>query len=172
VADIGRTGNSVTDIAAAVFAALFVVVLAISAYWDPRIRVLHVFEAIPYIVSGGLCVRRRPFGYALGAASGAFWLWIAGFHTTFVRNGFERMSMLIRTGTIDRLDQLIAAPAAIATGGLVVFSLLGYVRLPAKSRRDAVVWAAAVAVVPAFFWIIFVAFAPQYLPILYRAFGS
>ena len=27
--------------------------------------------------------------YPLGFASGAFWLWTAGFLTTFVRNGFE-----------------------------------------------------------------------------------
>lgn len=169
---MGRIVRSKSDIAAAVCAAMFVAVLAISAYWDPRIRVLHVFEAIPYIVSGALCLRRNTFGYALGAGSGTFWLWMAGFHTTFVRNGFERVSMLVRTGTVDRLDVLIAAPAAMATGGLVLFSLLGYARLPAKSWRDGLVWAAAVAVVPAFFWIIFTASAPQYLPILYRAVGS
>ena len=53
----------------------------------------------------------------LGAASGAFWLWMAGTLTTFVRNGFERVAMLLRTGRVDRPDILIAAPAAFVTGG-------------------------------------------------------
>ena len=80
----------------------------------------------------------------------------------------------MRTGTVDRLDVLIGAPAAIATGGVALFSLLGYARLSDKSWRRVteLLWAAAVALVPAFFWIILVTVAPQYLPILYRAFGS
>ena len=80
--------------------------------------------------------------------------------------------MLIRTGTVDRLDQLIAAPAAIATGGLVLFCCLGYGRLPTRSRRDVAIWIAALALVPLFFLVIMAGFAPQYLPIFQRAFGS
>src|SRR5437870_6951177 len=38
------------DLAAAVCAAAFVIVLAVSAVWDRSIRVLHVVEALPYIV--------------------------------------------------------------------------------------------------------------------------
>src|SRR4029078_10829506 len=96
-----------SDIGAAVCAAAFVVVLAVSAYWDPRIRVLHVFEALPYLLAAVLCVRSRKAGYALGIAGGAFWIWCRGFLTTFVRNGFERLNLLIRTGSVDRADILI-----------------------------------------------------------------
>jgi len=152
-----------TDIAAAVCALGFVAVLAVSAYWDPGIRVLHAFEAVPYVVAGVLCLRRQKFGYALGAAAGAFWLWMAGFLTTFVANGFERLAMLIRTGTVDRLDVLIAVPAAAAAGGLVLFSMIGYARLPNKSSADAFLWAAALLVIPLFFVGIFAMLAPHYL---------
>jgi hypothetical protein len=151
-----------TDWAAAGCAALFVVILALSAYWDPTIRTLHVFEAVPYVLAGLLCLRQSTFGYALASASGAFWLWCAGFLTTFVRNGFERLSMLLRTGAVDRPDVLIAVPAALATAGLVVFSVASYVRLR-KSSRDAGVIAFAFAAVPLFFLGIFKAFAPQFL---------
>ena len=124
---------------------------------------LHVFEAFPYLLAAALCLRQNKFGYALAAVSGAFWLWTAGCLTSFVRNGFERVAMLARTGGVDRVDILIAAPAALAAGGLVLFSLFGYVRLPDKSWRDFLPLLAASILVPAFFIAIFYAFAPQYL---------
>jgi hypothetical protein len=152
-----------TDLAAAACAALFIAILAISAYWDPTIRTLHVFESLLYLAAGLLCLRRRKFGYALGVAGGAFFLWTAGLLTTFIRNGFGRLDMLVRTGSVDRMDVLIAVPAALATAGLVVCSVASYGRLPNKSWRDVGVLAAAFIVVPAFFLAIFRAFAPRYL---------
>ena len=149
--------------AAALCAALFIAILAIAAYWDPTIRTLHVFEAIPYLAAGVLCLRQSRLGYALGLVSGAFWIWTAGLRTTFIRNGFERLTMLVRTGSVDRVDILIAAPAALATAGLVVCSLAGYLTLPKKSWRDVGPLALAIVAVPAFFLAIFKAFAPRYL---------
>jgi hypothetical protein len=54
--------------------AVFIIVLTLSAYWDQSIRVLHVFEALPYLLAGALCFRYSKFGYALGFAGGALWL--------------------------------------------------------------------------------------------------
>jgi hypothetical protein len=152
-----------TDLSVAACAALFITVLAISAYWDPTIRMLHVFEAVPYIAAGALCLRRSAFGYAVAIAGGAFWLWCAGFLTTFVRNGFQQFELLLRTGTIPRPDVLIAMPAALATAGLVIFAIASYVRHRNKSWRDLGVTAAAFIAVPLFFLAIFKAFAPRYL---------
>ncbi len=161
-----------TDCAVVVCSTVFIVILGVAAYWDPTIRVLHVFEAIPYAATAVLCLRRNRFGYPLGFASGTFWLWTAGFLTTFVRNGFERLAMLLRTGTVDRVDILIAVPAALATGGLALFSVLGYAQRPAKSPRDVLSFLAALVIVPAFFVAIMAAFAPRYLgmftPLVHR----
>jgi hypothetical protein len=151
------------SVAVAVCAALFVAILALAAYFDPSIRVLHAFEALPYLLAAALCLRQNKFGYALAFVSGAFWLWTAGFLTSFIRNGFERVAMLARTGAVDRVDILIAVPAALATGGLVLFSLFGYAGLRNKSWRDLPLLLAAAILVPAFFVAIFYAFAPQYL---------
>ena len=159
---LGKPGRAI-DALAAGCAAAFVVILAIAAYWDPTIRVLHAFESLPYLAAAVLCVRRQKFGYMLGVASGAFWLWTAGMLTTFVRNGFERVTMLVRTGHVDRPDILIAAPAACVTGGLVLFSLWGYSRLRPKSRWDLGLFIATFVLVAGFFVAIFDAFAPQYL---------
>jgi hypothetical protein len=153
----------VVSLAIAVCAVIFVGILAVAAYFDPSIRALHIFEALPYLLAAALCLRRNKFGYALAAVSGAFWLWTAGFLTSFVRNGFERLAMLVRTGSVDRVDILIAVPAALATGGLVLFSLIGYLRLPGKSWRDLLPLLAASVLVPLFFVVIFYLFAPRYL---------
>jgi hypothetical protein len=157
-----------TDIAAAVCALVFVIVLAVSAWWDRSIRVLHVFEAMPYVLAAVLCLRRSTAGYALGVASGGFWLWCGGVLSTFIRNGLQRLDMLIRTGTVDRPDVLISVPAAAATAGLVLFSLAGYARAPRKSWRDLPLFAIALLGVAAFFIAIFAAFAPQFLGLFRR----
>lgn len=159
------------DAVAAGCAIAFVVILGIAAYWDRTIRVLHVFEALPYLAAAVLCLRRHKFGYMLGAASGVFWLWMAGTLTTFVRNGFERVAMLLRTGHVDRFDILIAAPAACVTAGLVLFSLWGYSRTQNKSWSDLGLFVATTGMVAGFFVAIFAVLAPQYLGMFRHLFG-
>jgi hypothetical protein len=166
-----KQGNTIDTLAAAC-AMAFIIILAIAAYWDCTIRVLHVFESLPYIVAAALCLRQRKFGYMLGAAAGGFWLWTAGTLTTFVRNGFERVSMLLHTGHLDRPDVFIAAPAALATGGLVIFSLWGYSRLQNKKWSDLGLFVAATGVVAGFFVALFAVFAPQYLSMFRPIFGT
>ena len=169
--DSPKRGNRIERLAA-VCATAFIVILGITAYWDPTIRVLHVFESLPYVVAAALCLRQRKFGYMLGASAGAFWLWTAGTLTTFVRNGFERVSMLLLTGHVDRPDVFIAAPAALVTGGLVILSLWGYSRLRNKSWSDLFLFMAATGLVAGFFVAIFAAFAPQYLNMFRPLFGN
>jgi hypothetical protein len=166
-----RPGHAIDAVAAGCAIAL-IVILGISAYWDRTIRVLHVFESLPYIVAAVLCLRQHKFGYMLGAASGALWLWTAGGLTTFVRNGFERVAMLLRTGHVDRLDILIAAPAAAVTAGLLLFSLWGYSRTRNKSWSDMGGFVVATGVVAGFFVAIFAAFAPQYLGMFRHLFAG
>jgi hypothetical protein len=144
---------------AAVCAAVFIVVLAVSAYWDKSIRILHAVEALPYLVAAILILRRNKFGYALGFASGGVWLLMSAWRTSFVRNGFERLL----SNDWSRPDLLIAVPAALSTGGLALFALIGYARLRGKSARDGALFVAALAGVVAFFLGIFAAFAPRYL---------
>ena len=162
-----RRGHAI-DVLAAGCAVAFIVVLALSAYWDRTIRVLHVFESIPYTLTAVLCLRQRKWGYVLGAASGAFWLWMAGTLTTFVRNGFDRVAMLLRTGHVDRPDILMAVPAAAATTGLVLFSLWGYSRTRNKSWSDLGLFVVVTSAAAGFFLAIFAAFAPQYLGMFSR----
>lgn len=157
-----------TDVAVAVCAIAFVAVLVVSAIGDRSIRALHVFESVPYVLAAVLAMRRVRTGYALGLVGGAFWLWTAGFLTSFVRNGFERLDMLVRSGAVDRPDILLAVPAAVATAGLAVASAIAYAQLPGKRWRDIAVLATTLVLVPAYFIAIFAIFTPQYLEIYRR----
>jgi hypothetical protein len=158
-----RRSPSVPDRLAVASAALFVMMLAVAAYWDSSIRVLHLVEAVPYLLAAALITRGRRSGYILGVACGGFWLWAAGFLTTFIKNGFERLASLMLTGHVDRWDIFIAVPAAVGTGGLVLFSAVAYLRSADKSLMDAVRFLGTSAVVAGYFILIFRLFAPQYL---------
>jgi hypothetical protein len=154
-----------SDVAIVVCAAVFVVVLAISAYWDPTIRVLHAFEAVPYLLAAFWCWRQRKAGYLLAIAAGGLWLWLAGTRTTFVREGFVQAGILFHTGRIPRADILIAAPAALATGGLVLAAAWGYMRLRRKGLRDLLGLGVATVAVTSYFIAIFAAFTPRFLAV-------
>jgi hypothetical protein len=154
---------TVVDLLVAMSAFAFVVVLAISAYWDPTIRMLHLFEAIPYLAAGWLCLRQIKAGYLLAIASGLFWLWVAGTRTTFVREGFVLAGRLLRTGHLERPDVLIAAPAAIVTAGMALFGLWGYARVRNKSVADLGLFVASLAFITGYFIAICAAFAPRFL---------
>jgi ABC-type proline/glycine betaine transport system permease subunit len=73
--------------------------------------------------------------------------------------------MLLQTGHVDRWDVFIAVPAAIGTGGLLLFSALGYARSAKKLPSDVVRFAATTAIVAGFFIGIFYFFAPRFLGI-------
>ena len=101
----------------------------------------------------------------------AFVVVLAGTQTTFIHNGFLLAGRLLTTGRAERWDVLIAAPAAIATGGLVLFSLWEYVRAPGRRAADLATFAAAAALVVAWFTASFAIAGPRFLPLVQRAFG-
>jgi hypothetical protein len=159
------------DLLAAVCSLAFVGILAISAYWDPSIRMLHLFEAIPYLAAGWLCLRRVKIGYLLAIAGGLFWLWVAGTRTTFVQNGFALASQWMRTGRLERPDVFIAAPAAIVTAGMALFGLWGYARVRNKAAADIGLFVASLVFVAGYFIAIFAVFAPRFLRLFGGMFG-
>ena len=160
-----RPHRDVVDNGIIAATALFIPILALSAFWDPTIRVLHLFEALLYVGVAVLCVRRFKVGYALGVASGAFWLLMAWGLTTFVKNGFQTLALSLRVHQLRRPDLLIAIPAWASMIALVALSILGYARSSRKSARDIGVFVIASVAVIAFYFAIFTAFTPRYLEV-------
>lgn len=147
---------------------IFILVLALSAMYDPSIRVLHVFQAAIYVVVVILARRRSPWGYGAGCLIAAFWNWTNLVHTTFIANGVRELSRALRTGQVTRPDQLIAVVAAGAHFVLIVACLLGYARIRPAGPGAALRFLGGGLLVIGYFAGIIVLFGPQYVPLLRR----
>ena len=148
-------------------AAVFILLLAVSAWWEPDIRWLHLVQSAMYAATVFLVLRKNRWGYFIGIAAAGFWDWANVFATSFFYNGLEQVSRWFRTGQA-RPDLLIAVPAWFSNLLVVVGCLWGYARLARKSRIDVARFAAALALTTAFFAADMAIFQPRYLAIFPR----
>lgn len=150
---------------------IFILVLGISAIYDPSIRALHGFQALIYVAVIILARSRSAYGYGAGCITAAFWNWINLVHTTFIRAGLDQLSNLLKTGHIARPDLFIAVVAATAHFVLIVACLVGFVRVWSRGPLQIVRFFAGGLAALAYFVVIVVAFGPQYVPLLKKVFG-
>ncbi|HET7452648.1 MAG TPA: hypothetical protein VFL12_07895 [Thermoanaerobaculia bacterium] len=148
-------------------AAVFILVLAVSAWWEPDIRWLHLFQGAMYVATIVLVRQRNRWGYFIGIAAAGFWDWANVFATSFFSNGLQQVSRWLRTGQV-RPDLLIAVPAWFSNLLVVVGCGWGYARLARKSRIDVARFAAALLLTTAFFAADMAIFQPRYLAIFPR----
>lgn len=74
---------------------LFILVLALSAFYDPSIRVLHLFQALIYVAVILLTRRGSAWGYGAGSIMATLWNWTNLVHTTFIKVGLVQLSNLL-----------------------------------------------------------------------------
>lgn len=146
----------------------FVLMLGISAFWEPGIRWLHFFQACMYIAAGVLAVRKNRWGYFIGISAAGLWIYANIFATTFFFNGLQQLSHWIQTGQMARPDLLIAVPAWFSNLFVVVGCIWEYFRLPTKSLRDAGRFAFTFVLTTGFFALDMALFQPRYLGIFPR----
>ncbi len=154
----------------AISCAIFILVLALSAFYEPSIRVLHFFQALIYVAVIVLIFRRSAWGYGAGSLIAAFWNWVNLFHTTFIANGIRELSRALRTGQIQNPDQLIAVLAATAHFILIACCVVGYFRIKPRILGDALKFLAGGLVAIGYFVLIIILFGRQYVPLLRRVF--
>ena len=71
-------------------AVAFILVLAISAYWEPQIRLLHFFQAWMYVATIALSFRRNRWGHFVGISTAGFWNYLNLFAVSFFFNGLQQ----------------------------------------------------------------------------------
>ena len=147
---------------------VFILALALSAWWERDIRWLHFFQAWMYLATMVLSMRRNRWGYFIGIGVAGFWDYTNLFVTTFFINGLQQLSQWLGTGHMSRADLIIAVPAWLSNLLVAIGCLWAYARMPGKSLRDAGRLVAAVALTAGFFALDMVLFQPRYLP-LFRA---
>ena len=147
---------------------IFILMLAVSAWWEPAIRWLHFFQAWMYVIPIVLGFRWNRWGYFIGISAAGLWDYANLFATTFFFNGLERVAQWVHTGRLERLDLVIAVPAWFGNLLVVAGCLWAYFRLPRKSWADAGRLLVAFVLTTGFFALDMALFQPRYLSLFPR----
>jgi hypothetical protein len=165
-----RSGNSAwIDVCILVGAGIFLFALALSAVFDPKIRLLHLLQALIYIAVILLTRRRSAWGFGAGALIAVLWNYTNLFVTTFVRGGMQQLGILLRTGHPHRPDLLVAVVAAAGHFLLIAACLAGFLRTRPSTGDWGQVFAGGVIAVGYFVAILYTA-GPQYIGVVRRIF--
>ncbi len=149
-------------------ASIFILVLAVSAFFEADIRWLHFFQAWMYIAAIALSFRGSRWGYFIGISAAGLWDYANIFATTFLFNGFEELSRWFHTGHLARPDLLIALPAWFSNLLVIIGCLWAYGRRAEKSLSDVGRLFVTFALTTAFFAADMAIFQPRYLEIFRR----
>lgn len=149
-------------------ASFFIVLLAVSAYWEADIRWLHFFQAWMYVAAIALSFRHNRWGYFIGVSAAGLWDYTNVFATTFLFNGLEQLSRWIHTGHLARPDLLIAIPAWLSNFLVVAGCMWAYFRLRAKPISDLGKFVITFALTTGFFALDMALCQPRYLSIFPR----
>ena len=138
-------------------AAIFILGLVVSAILDPRIRVLHTLQALPYFVIAALAVKNSPWGLGAGTGIAAFWnfLWL---HQVSQTASWTDPSLLM---------------SLLPAGGHFAI-IAGCVAAFVRTRPGIPHWmrfGSGVVISVAYLVAIIVAAGPQYIGLLRQAFG-
>jgi hypothetical protein len=89
-----------------------------------------------YLAAVGPSLRRSRWGYFVGLSAAGLWNYITVFVNPFLRNGLHWLYASLATGSLMRLDRIIAVPARFGNLLVVLGSLWAYSRLRDKHRAD------------------------------------
>jgi hypothetical protein len=144
-------------------ASAFILVLMVSAVWDPSIRWLHFFQAWMYLAAIWLSLRKNRWGYFIGLSAAGLWAYANLFVNTFFVNGLQQLAMWIQSGHLARPDLLIAIPAWFSNLIVLVGCVWGYWLMPCKTISDVGRFVMTFALTTGFFALDMYLFQPRYL---------
>jgi hypothetical protein len=141
----------------------FIAILELTGWMEPRIRVLHLVQALIYVAVMVLAARRSVVGYGAGIGIASFWNAANFFVTPFFRRGWEALVELVRTGSTKHPDMLVAPVAGLAHFVLIAACLAAYgLRTRKRSADTLALLSGGIGAVVTFYWILR-AWGPQYL---------
>src|SRR5215469_10351154 len=100
-------------------AGLFIVALAVSAMVVPQLRLLHLLQALIYVVVVILARRNSAWGFGAGFTVAVAWNSLNLFVTHLMQAGGVEFWSFLRTGHVRRLDTMM-----VPLGGIGHFILL------------------------------------------------
>lgn len=151
-------------------AGFFIFALALSAVFDPRIRVLHVLQALIYVAVIILTRRGSAWGFGAGCFIAAFWTYTNLFVTTFIKSGLEQLAASVQTGELRRPDLIVAVIAGAGHFLMILACAVGFLRTKPSLRQWGQFVGGGLLAVVYFIAIIFTT-GPQYIGLVKRVFG-
>ena len=141
-------------------AGLFMVALTVSAIVVPRLRLLHLLQALIYVAVILLTRRNNALGFGAGITIAAIWNSLNLFVTHLFQAGAREFLSLLLTGHLRRPDTMMVTLGGVAHFILVIACIAAFLQLhPGKKE-----WGRFVAggvLVLAYFALIIVAAAPR-----------
>jgi hypothetical protein len=151
-------------------ALMFIFALAISAVFEPKIRLLHTLQALIYVFVIFATWRHWKSGYGAGIFIALFWNYVAFFINGFIVSGVLTLVALVTGQPVRDPGALIAVIAALGHCLMIIGCVIAYLRLPNKQPTDAFVLVGSGAAAILYFWAIIALTGPQYLPQFRRLF--
>jgi hypothetical protein len=136
------------------------IALAVSALVVPRLRLLHLLQALIYVAVILLTRRDNPGGFGAGVTIAAVWNSLNLFVTHLFQAGVRELWSLLHTGHLRRIDTMMVALATIAHFLLIIACIAGFLQLrPGKKEWGRFVAGGGLAL--AYFALIILAAAPR-----------
>lgn len=150
-------------------AGFFIFALLLSAVYDPKIRILHVLQALIYFAVIVLASKNNAWGFGAGCVIATFWNYSNLFVTHFIQAGVQQLVAWAATGSLRRPDLLVAVIAAAGHFLIIMGCAAGFIRLRPRVREWAQ-FAAGGALAIGYFVLIIVTAGPQYIGLMKRVF--
>ena len=119
--------------------AMFIFALAVSAFFAPQWRALHVMQALPYVAVIILTGRRSAWGYGAGVFMACFWNFLVLFRSP--------VGVALIHGAVQQPDIALQLFAALGHFLIIVACLVGFLRTrPAAHQWREFVAGGAIAI--------------------------
>lgn len=150
-------------------AGFFILALFLSALFDPRIRLLHVLQALIYITIIILTARNSSFGFGAGCAIALLWNYTNLFVTSFIAEGLRFLWLFVQTGRLKHPDLLVAVIASAGHFLMIGACITGFILLRPRTKEWVQFLSGGIISV-LYFALIIVTTGPQYVGLLRRVF--
>ena len=114
---------------------LFLAALAVSAFLEPQLRVLHALQSLIYVAVVVLARRNSPWGFGIGAIMAAAWNCLNLFVTHLMQTGMALLLSFIRTGHMGQPVTLMVAIGGIGHFLLLIACVIDFLELRPGTRQ-------------------------------------
>ena len=123
------TGSRWVHVSIPIGVGLFILALTLSAVFAPRLRLLHLFQALIYVALIVLTRRNSAWGFGVGVVIPVFWNALNLFVTHLFQAG------LLRMGHVSRPDTLMVFVGGVAHFLLIIACMAGFLQLRPGRKR-------------------------------------